>query len=118
MEDANILEKVETENKNKYEESIKSFADKLEEQINFLKDKKDQVEESAKESYNERVNFLKEKMDGLIDQYKKVEASSEEAWKNMRDETASTVDSIREEANTAYTGVKDGFGYLFDKFKS
>ena len=67
MEDVEILENVNIDNKNKYEESIKAFADKLEEKINHLKEKKQEVEQSARDSFNEKIELLKKKRQYLLD---------------------------------------------------
>ncbi|WP_425391946.1 hypothetical protein [Ekhidna sp.] len=60
-----ILNEAEIDHKNKYEESIKAFADKLEEKIEFLKGKASEVESSAKESYDNRIELLKEKKEAF-----------------------------------------------------
>ncbi|WP_420575365.1 hypothetical protein [Ekhidna sp.] len=118
MEEAKILDEANIDHKNKYEEAIKTFADKLEEKINFLKGKADKVEHSAKDTYNERIELLKQKREALSKEYEKVKNTGENKWQEIKGEASEKVKEIRTETETAYTGIRDGFSYLFGKFKN
>lgn len=118
MEEAKILDEANIDHKNKYEESIKAFADKLEEKINFLKGKANDVEESAKDTYHNRIELLKEKREALTKEYEKIRNTGESMWSEIKGEVSEKVKEIREETETAYTGIRDGFAYLFGKFKN
>ena len=118
MEEAKILDEANIDHKNKYEEAIKSFADKLEEKIDFLKGKANDVEESAKDTYHNRIEILKEKREALIKEYEKVKNTGESKWNDIKGEASEKIREIREESENAYIGIRDGFAYLFGKFKN
>ena len=118
MDEAKILDEANIDHKNKYEESIKTFADKLEEKINFLKGKAGEVEQSAKVTYHNRVELLKEKKEALTDHYEKIKETSESKWNDVKSEASKKVNEVKAETETAYTGIRDGFSYLFDKLKN
>ncbi|SNS84552.1 hypothetical protein SAMN05421640_1489 [Ekhidna lutea] len=118
MEELNIINEAYINQKNKYEESIKTFADKLEEKINFLKEKASDVEQSARVTYENRVDLLKQKKDEALDHYQKIRETSESKWSEVKGEASAKINDLKDETETAYTGIKNGFSYLFDKFKS
>lgn len=118
MEEVEILEKVEIEDKNRYEESIKAFADTLGERISSLKDKAHEVEQSARSSYNEKIELMNEKRKSLMNHYKDIRETSEARWNEIKHDTSDRVDEIKHETNKAYTGIKNGFSYLFETLKN
>ncbi|MEQ9467364.1 MAG: hypothetical protein RLN88_08125 [Ekhidna sp.] len=118
MKEVKILEEANVDEKNKYEESIKAFADKLEERIDYLKGKASDVETSAKESYHKKIDQLKEKKEEFLRQYENIKETSEGKWEEIKGEVSLKVDKIKGETETAYTGIRSGFSYLFDKFKN
>lgn len=117
MRDEQILEDLNIESKNKYEESIKTFADQLASQITMMKTKVDEVEHSARDKYHEKIDQLTAKKEAMMQQYDLIKETSEEKWDAIKDEKAAKVDSIKEETQRMYTGIKDGFNYLFDAIK-
>lgn len=106
-----------TENKNKYEERIKEFADNLQASITQLKDKAKEVKDSATDTYSEKVEALDQKRNDLMEEYHKIKGTGEEKWHQIKEDSKKKIDSIRDETRTAYTGIRDGFSYLFKTLK-
>lgn len=114
----NIDKITEPRDKNKYEESIKAFVDDLDKKLHLLREKKSEVDATVEELFQAKIDYLTQKRELLNERMQLIRATSTEKW----EETFSTVDAelkkIVTEAETAYIGIKKGFGYLFEKFKS
>ncbi len=117
MDEARILNEIDIDHKNKYEESIKAFADGLENRITQLKDKANDVEQTTREKYHEQIEKLKSKKEALLEQYQEIKETGEDRWNDVKSDVSKKVHHIKSESEEAYTGIRDGFAYLFDKFK-
>lgn len=103
------------EEKNKYEESIISFIDQVEERIEYLQESKDEVEERAKEEFQQKVDLLNEKKQALEEKAHEIKQTSQETWSKSFKSIDASIGDVAKETRNVYRGIQTGFGYLFDK---
>jgi len=108
----------ESKNKNEYEESIKNFADALDQRLTFLKEEKSKVEKSAMESYESKVQYITSKRNEVETRLEEIKSTSQAKWNETYSAVHQELTKISSEADEVYVGLTNGFDYLFKKMKS
>lgn len=109
--------KVSTEEKNKYEEKIVEAIDGLDVKIAHLKKESVKLKETAKAKMDEQIIFLSNKKDELQVTLKDLHEHSGERWQEFKEGIERGLVEMEEEAKELFAGVRSGFRYLFSKFK-
>jgi predicted nucleic acid-binding Zn-ribbon protein len=115
MENLKHEMKEDLKQKNEYEEKLKRFADDLEQRIQMLKNKRSEVEAEAVDKYDQLLTRLEKNLGDAEAQYKLAKSSSEEVWENLSQKANDKAKEISSEVDEAYSGIKNGFGYLYEK---
>ncbi len=105
------------EEKNKYEESLKSFIDFIDIKMHDMKEAGSEATAEAKVQVEEQLKNLGERRDELASKLKKLGESGEEKWEEIKKETSEHFEKTKNEMGDLFDGVKAGFKHLMGKFK-